>query len=121
MKRIAVGVPDTREVRDLARRAGYFCGEDRTKETDVIRKTRATAENLDPMGKPEQPEPWCQLDPEDALDPWGEFEEPELPTIPMTIGPASSSGAPAYNPMSVEAPGIDTGTSLLAEELNWKT
>ena len=71
--------------------------------------------------EPDQPVPWCQLDPEEALDPWGEFEEPELPTIPMTIGPASNSGAPAYNPMSVQAPGIDTGTSLLAEQLNWKT
>ena len=86
------------------------------------RKARAVSESLDPMGKPEQPEPWYQLDPEKALDPWGEFEEPELPGIPMTIGPARRSSAPVPNPMSVEAPGIDTsGTSLLAEKLNWQT
>ena len=85
------------------------------------RKTRA-AKNLDPMGKPEGPEPWYKLDPEEVLDPWDESEEAQFPGIPMTLGPASDSGAPAYNPMSVEAPGIDTsGTSLLAEQLNWKT
>ena len=72
-------------------------------------------------GKPEGPEPWYKLDPEEVLDPWDEFEEEDLPTIPMTLGPASNSGAPAYNPMTVQAPGIDTGTSLLAESLNWKT
>ena len=36
-------------------------------------KTRAAANNLDPTGKPEQPVPWYQLDPEKALDPWGEL------------------------------------------------
>ena len=64
------------------------------------------------------PEPWYKLDPEDALDPWGEFEEPELPMIPMTIGPASRSGPPAYNPMSVQPPGLDVAS--LAAQLNWK-
>ena len=85
------------------------------------RETRSTAEDLDPMGKPKGPVPWCQLDPEEALDPWGEFEDDELPSIPMTLGPASRSRAPTYNPMSVQAPGIDPGGySLLAEQLNWK-
>ena len=87
----------------------------------MTRKTRAAQDKLNPMGKPDQPVPWYQLDPEDALDPWGEFEEPEIPTLTMTIGPASRSSAPVPNPMSVQAPGIDRGTSLLAEDLNWKT
>ena len=77
------------------------------------RKTRAAAEKLDPMGKPEGPKPWYQLDPEDALDPWGEFEEPELPGIPMTIGPARSG---PVGPAS----GVDLETGLMAAELNWK-
>ena len=39
----------------------------------------------------------------------------------MTIGPAKSIRPGSPNPMEVQAPGIDTGTSLLAESLNWKT
>jgi len=79
----------------------------------VSRKTRAAAENLDPMGKPEGPQLWHQLDPEEALDPWGEFEEPELPpTIPLTIGPASDGPA---GPAS----GVDLGTGRMAAQLNW--
>jgi hypothetical protein len=38
----------------------------------------------------------------------------------LTIGPAESCPS-SPNPMSVQPPGIDTGTSLLAEQLNWKT
>ncbi len=64
------------------------------------------------MGKPEELKLWHQLDPEDALGPWGEFEEPEPPGIPMTIGPAS--GGPAG-----PASGVDLGTGRMAAELNW--
>jgi hypothetical protein len=78
----------------------------------VSRKTRAAAENLNPMGKPEQPALWHQLDPEEALDPWRESEEPELPTIPLTIGPAP--GGPAG-----PASGADLETGRMAAELNW--
>ncbi len=39
----------------------------------------------------------------------------------MTIGPAENIRPSSPNPMSIEAPGIDQGTSLLAERLNWKT
>ncbi len=40
----------------------------------------------------------------------------------MTIGPAKNIRPSSPSPMSVEAPGIDgSGTSLLAEQLNWKT
>ena len=77
------------------------------------RKTRAAADNLDPTGKPAQPEPWYKLDPEEALDPWRDFEEPELPTIPMTLGPAR--GGPAG-----PASGVDLDTGLMAAKLNWK-
>jgi len=80
---------------------------------DVRRKTRAAADNLEPTGKPAQPEPWFKLDPEDALDPWGEFEEPEPPGIPMTIGPAPDGPA---GPAS----GVDLGTGRMAAELHWK-
>jgi hypothetical protein len=39
----------------------------------------------------------------------------------MTIGPAKPHRPGSPNPMEVQAPGIDTsGTSLLAESLNWK-
>ena len=38
----------------------------------------------------------------------------------MTIGPAKKIRPGSPNPMEVVAPGIDTGTSLLAEQLNWK-
>ena len=77
------------------------------------RKTRAAGDNLDPLGKPEQPIPWHQLDPEDALGPWGDFEEPELQTIPMVLGPASSGPA---GPAS----GVDLQSGRMAAELNWK-
>ncbi len=39
----------------------------------------------------------------------------------MTIGPAKNFRPGSPNPMEVQAPGIDTGTSLLAEQLNWQT
>jgi hypothetical protein len=42
-----------------------------------------------------------------------------LVTEPV-IGPAERSGPSIPNPMSVEAPGIDPGGSLVAE-LNWRT
>ncbi len=42
-----------------------------------------------------------------------------LVTEPV-IGPAERSRPSIPNPMSVEAPGIDPGGSLLAESLNWK-
>ncbi len=61
-------------------------------------------------------EVWPYVDPNDEREP----DEDEPPGLPMTLGPASNSGAPAYNPMSVEAPGIDPGGSLLAENLSWK-
>ncbi len=63
--------------------------------------------------EPEQPEPWYKLDPEDALDPWGEFEEPEPPGIPFSLGPARSGPA---GPAS----GVDLETGLMAAELHWK-
>ncbi len=63
------------------------------------------------------------------LDPW-EQALPEVPGGGITLrealevpvlGPASNSGAPAHNPMSIEPPNIDPGGSLLAaEHLNWK-
>ena len=62
-------------------------------------------------------EVWPYVDPDDERE-----EETEPPGLPMTLGPASNSGAPAYNPMSVQGPGIDPGGySLLAESLHWKT
>ena len=68
----------------------------------------------------EPPEPWYLQDPWEALDPWKETERGEkFPAIPMTLGPASRFGSPVSNPMTVEAPGIDTGTSLAAR-LSWK-
>ena len=76
-------------------------------------KTRAAQEKLDPMGKPEQPEPWYKLDPEEAIDPWNDFDEPELPPgIPLTIGPAP--GGPAG-----PASGVDLETGRMAAVLNW--
>ncbi len=80
---------------------------------DVSRKTRAAADNLDPTGKPEGPVPWYKLDPEDALGPWGEFEEPEPPGIPFSLGPAPDGPA---GPAS----GVDLNTGLMAAELHWK-
>jgi hypothetical protein len=80
---------------------------------DVRRKTRAAGDNRDPMGKPEELKLWHQLDPEDALDPWGEFEEPEPPGIPFSLGPAP--GGPAG-----PASGVDLGTGLMAAELHWE-
>jgi hypothetical protein len=79
----------------------------------VRRKTRAAADNLDPMGEPEEPKLWHQLNPEDALGPWGEPEEPEPPGIPFSLGPAPNGPA---GPAS----GVDLGTGLMAAELNWK-
>ena len=58
--------------------------------------------------------------PTEPESPFAPVDEDGRPYMPMTLGPASRSRGPAYNPMSVEAPGIDTGTSLLAEQLNWK-
>ena len=87
-------------------------------EAAVHPRARAESQNLDPVGKPEQPVSWYKLDPGDALDPWRDSEEPELPGIPVTLGPAPRSGPPAYNPMSVQAPGFDVAS--LAAQLNWK-
>ena len=62
------------------------------------------------------------------LDPW-EQVLPEIPGGGITLrealevpvlGPGSNSGAPQYDPMSIEAPGIDPGGSLLAEHLSWQ-
>jgi hypothetical protein len=64
-------------------------------------KTSAAAENRDPMGKPEGPEPWYKQDPWDALDP--SSEELELPGIPFGLGLASRSRAPEYDPMTIES------------------
>ena len=80
---------------------------------DVRRKTRAAADNLDPLGKPEELKLWHQLDPEDALDPRGEIEEPKPPGIPFSLGPAPDGPA---GPAS----GVDLGTGRMAAELNWK-
>jgi hypothetical protein len=80
---------------------------------DVRRKTRAAADNLDPMGEPEELKLWHQLDPEDALGPWGEPEEPEPPGIPFSLGPAP--GGPAG-----PASGVDLETGLMAAELHWE-
>ena len=48
-------------------------------------------------------------------------DEPDdnMPITRPTLGPAEPHRPTPPNPMSVEAPGIDTGTSLAAE-LNWK-
>jgi hypothetical protein len=66
------------------------------------------------MGEPEQPEPWCKLDPEDALDPWDEFAEPEPPGIPIVIGPAPRHKVPAPKPMTVQGPGVPPENSILS-------
>jgi hypothetical protein len=52
------------------------------------------------------------------LAPADEPTDDMLVTEPV-IGPAERSRPSAPNPMSVEAPGIDPGGSLLAELLNW--
>lgn len=56
--------------------------------------------------------------PAKAISPAEAIEEDELPTIPLTLGPAECGRPSIPNPMSVEAPGIDTGPSL-ASKLNW--
>ena len=63
--------------------------------------------------EPEELKLWHQLDPEEALDPSGEFEEPEPPGIPFSLGPAP--GGPAG-----PASGVDLGTGRMAADLNWK-
>jgi hypothetical protein len=63
--------------------------------------------------EPEEPKLWHQLDPEDALDPWGEFEEPEPPGIPFSLGPARSGPA---GPAS----GVDLQSGRMAAELHWE-
>ncbi len=60
-----------------------------------------------PMYPPEQETP-SDLDPSDGMFVW----QP-------VIGPGSGSQPGIPNPMSVQGPGIDTGTSLVAQ-LNWK-
>jgi len=58
--------------------------------------------------------------PEEPESPFAPVDEEGRPYLPMSLGPASRSGARAYNPVSVEAPGIDTsGRSLLAAQLHW--
>ena len=54
-------------------------------------------------------------------NPFAPIDEEPRPYTPMTLGPTPRSRAPAYDPMSIEVPGIDTGKSLLAVQLNWKT
>jgi hypothetical protein len=60
--------------------------------------------------------PWEERHPE---APGGGIPLHEALEVPV-LGPASNSGAPAHNPMSIEAPNIDPGGSLLAELLNWR-
>ena len=60
--------------------------------------------------------PWEQALPE---APGGGITLREALEVPV-LGPASNSGAPQYDPMSIEPPNIDPGGSLLAENLNWK-
>lgn len=74
--------------------------------------------NRDPMGKPEGPTPWHELDPEIALDPWRDADAKKVPELPVTLGPASRSGSPAPNPFCVAPPGLDPQASL-AERLHW--
>jgi hypothetical protein len=45
---------------------------------DVRRNTRAAGDNLDPMGKPE---PWCEIDPEDALGRIWKLPVSQLPGV----------------------------------------
>ena len=73
-----------------------------------------SSQNRDPALQ--QP-PWQQPVPEGPGNAVTLDEVLEMPVLP---GPASNSGAPAHNPMSIEAPNIDPGGSLLAENLNWK-
>ena len=68
------------------------------------------------LQQPRWSDPWEQTLPE---DPGGVMTLRERLETPVLPGPASNSGAPGYNPMSVEAPNIDPGGSLLAE-LHWK-
>ncbi len=58
--------------------------------------------------------------PTEPENPFAPVDEEGRPYLPMTLGPASRFRGPAYNPMCVEGPGLDTGTSLLAEKLNWE-
>ena len=51
--------------------------------------------------------------------PADEPTDDEMLITSPTVGPAKPHRPAAPNPMSVQAPGIDTGTSLAAE-LNWK-
>jgi hypothetical protein len=61
--------------------------------------------------------PWEQSLPE---APGGGITLREALEVPV-LGPGSNSGAPQYDPMSIEPPNIDPGGSLLAaEHLNWK-
>ena len=70
-----------------------------------------------------KPFSWGDLDPSEVwpyVDPNDEREdEAGPPELLPTLGPAEPHRSVAPNPMSVEAPNIDPGGSLLAE-LNWK-
>ena len=61
--------------------------------------------------------PWEERQPEGPGNAVTLDEVLEMPVLP---GPVSNSGAPQYDPTSIEAPNIDSGGSLLAENLNWK-
>ncbi len=52
--------------------------------------------------------------------PGDEPTDGEMLITEPVLGPAEHSRPSIPNPMSVTPPGIDTGTSLLAEALNWK-
>ncbi len=85
-------------------------------EEKPMKKSLADFTSALPAKIPTEPEElklWHQLDPEDALGPWGEPEEPEPPGIPFSLGPAPSGPA---GPAS----GVDLNTGLMAAKLNWK-
>ena len=76
-----------------------------------------SSQNRDPaLQQPCWLHPWEQALPE---IPGGDIPLEKALEVPV-LGPGSAFPSSTPNPMSVEAPGIDTGTSLLAELLHWK-
>lgn len=78
-------------------------------------KTTRPAWWIECANAPGAPVPWHEI------GPWPvEPEEPRYPELPPVLGPAERTRPAVPNPMSVTPPGIDTGTSLLAESLHWE-
>ena len=80
---------------------------------------------LDRSGVPSKPVPWYQLDPWDHVRPSKEEEyDPSLLSIENPVIPDDPAGGGHYESdpsLSIQAPGIDPGGSLLALALDWRT